>query len=90
MPGRPHAARRPVWLHDSCGSTSLSVHPLVLVHGMPCTNAVFRGFQRELTGRREPLLIPDLPMWLGRTSLATAAQLAQEGADGCSPVEIGA
>jgi hypothetical protein len=35
--------------------------PLVSVHGMLDTSAVFDGLQRELAGRRDPLLIPDLP-----------------------------
>jgi triacylglycerol lipase len=43
--------------------------PLVLVHGMLDTSAVFDALQRELAGRRDPLLIPDLPLRLGRTTV---------------------
>ncbi|WP_043368603.1 triacylglycerol lipase [Cyanobium sp. PCC 7001] len=49
--------------------------PLVLVHGLLDTPAVFRGLKRELGGRREPLLIPALPLRLGRTPVLEAADL---------------
>ena len=48
--------------------------PLVLVHGLLDTSAVFDALQRELGGRRDPLLIPDLPMRLGRTSVEEGAE----------------
>jgi triacylglycerol lipase len=52
-----------------------SAPPLVLVHGLLDTPAVFRGLKRELAGRREPLLIPALPLRLGRTPVLEAAEL---------------
>ncbi|MEB3323796.1 MAG: alpha/beta fold hydrolase [Cyanobacteriota bacterium] len=52
----------------------MSTPPLVLVHGMLDTSAVFDGLQRELAGRRDPLLIPDLPLRLGRTPVEEGAQ----------------
>ncbi|MGA1304346.1 MAG: esterase/lipase family protein [Cyanobium sp.] len=51
-----------------------TIPPLVLVHGMLDTSAVFDSLQRELNGRRDPLLIPDLPMRLGRTSVEEGAE----------------
>jgi triacylglycerol lipase len=48
---------------------------LVLVHGLLDTPAVFNNLKHELAGRRQPLLIPDLPLRLGRTSLEVAAEL---------------
>ncbi len=53
----------------------MTLPPLVLVHGMLDTSAVFNSLQRELAGRREPILIPDLPLRLGRTSIQAAAEL---------------
>ena len=53
----------------------MTIPPLVLVHGMLDTSAVFNSLQRELAGRREPVLIPDLPLRLGRTSIQAAAEL---------------
>lgn len=47
----------------------------MLVHGLLDTPAVFRGLIRELGGGRQPLLIPDLPLRLGRTSIPEAAAL---------------
>jgi hypothetical protein len=38
----------------------------VLVHGLLDTPAVFTALKRELAGRRHPLLIPALPLRLGR------------------------
>ncbi|WP_225867535.1 triacylglycerol lipase [Cyanobium sp. NIES-981] len=55
--------------------TATSAPPLVLVHGLLDTPAVFRGLKRELAGRREPLLIPALPLRLGRTPVLEAAEL---------------
>jgi triacylglycerol lipase len=48
--------------------------PLILVHGMLDTSAVFDALQRELAGRRDPLLIPDLPLRLGRTPVEEGAR----------------
>jgi triacylglycerol lipase len=52
----------------------MTTPPLVLVHGMLDTSAVFDGLQRELAGRRDPLLIPDLPLRLGRTPVEEGAE----------------
>jgi triacylglycerol lipase len=49
--------------------------PLVLVHGLLDTPAVFNGLKRELAGRRHPLLIPALPLRFGRTPTLEAAEL---------------
>ena len=53
----------------------MTIPPLVRVHGMLDTSAVFNSLPRELAGRREPVLIPDLPLRLGRTSIQAAAEL---------------
>ena len=45
------------------------------MHGLLDTPAVFDGLQRELGGGRQPLLLPALPLRLGRTSILEAAQL---------------
>jgi triacylglycerol lipase len=55
--------------------TSISPPPLVLVHGLLDTPAVFTALKRELAGRRHPLLIPALPLRLGRTPTMEAAEL---------------
>jgi triacylglycerol lipase len=47
----------------------------VLVHGLLDTPAVFDALKRELGGGRQPLLIPALPLRLGRTSVLEAAGL---------------
>lgn len=47
----------------------------MLVHGLLDTPAVFNGLKRELAGRRQPLLIPGLPLRLGCTPIAEAAEL---------------
>jgi triacylglycerol lipase len=66
--------------------------PLVLVHGMLDTSAVFDRLQRELAGRRDPLLIPDLPLRLGRTPVTEGAERlgrAIEAAFGCEqPLDL--
>ncbi len=49
--------------------------PLVLVHGLLDTPAVFNGLKRELVHRRQPLLIPGLPLRLGRTPVTELAEL---------------
>jgi len=51
------------------------IPPLVLVHGLLDTPAVFNALIRELAGRRQPLLIPHLPLRLGRTSIEQSAAL---------------
>ncbi|MEB3166565.1 MAG: alpha/beta hydrolase [Cyanobacteriota bacterium] len=52
-----------------------AIPPLVLVHGLLDTPAVFGGLRRELGGGRQPLLIPDLPLRLGRTGVMEVAEL---------------
>lgn len=52
-----------------------SAPPLVLVHGLLDTPAVFNRLKQELAGRRQPLLIPALPLRLGRTPALEAAEL---------------
>ena len=47
----------------------------MLVHGLLDTPAVFNGLKRELGERRQPLLIPALPLRLGRTPVEAAAEL---------------
>jgi triacylglycerol lipase len=47
----------------------------VLVHGLLDTPRVFDGLRRALAGRKDPLLIPDLPLRLGRTPVMEAAEL---------------
>jgi triacylglycerol lipase len=56
----------------SPGSTS---PPLVLVHGLLDTPRVFDGLCRQLAQRRDPLLIPKLPLRLGQTPVLEAAEL---------------
>ena len=56
-------------------STRTAIPPLVLVHGLLDTPAVFDGLKRELGGGRQPLLIPELPLRLGRTPVTLAAEL---------------
>ncbi len=51
------------------------IPPLILVHGLLDTPAVFDALKRELAGRRQPLLIPSLPLRLGRTAIEEAAEL---------------
>lgn len=51
-----------------------AIPPLVLVHGLLDTPAVFRGLRRELGGGRQPLLSPDLPLRLGRTGVMEVAE----------------
>jgi triacylglycerol lipase len=48
--------------------------PLVLVHGLLDSPAVFNPLKRELAGRRQPLLSPALPLGLGRTPILAAAE----------------
>lgn len=45
------------------------------MHGLLDTPAVFGGLKRELGERRQPLLIPALPLRLGRTPVQEAAEL---------------
>jgi triacylglycerol lipase len=49
--------------------------PLVLVHGLLDSPRLFEGLKRRLGGRRQPLLIPDLPLRLGATPLQESAEL---------------
>ncbi|MEB3185270.1 MAG: alpha/beta hydrolase [Cyanobacteriota bacterium] len=56
-------------------STPTAIPPLVLVHGLLDTPAVFRGLKRELGSGRQPLLTPALPLQLGRTAIIDAAEL---------------
>ncbi len=44
------------------------------MHGLLDTPAVFQGLQRELAGRRHPLLIPALPLRLGLTPVMETAE----------------
>lgn len=53
----------------------ISYRPLVLVHGLLDTPAVFNRLQRALGGRRQSLLIPALPLRLGLTPIEEAADL---------------
>lgn len=55
--------------------TTTSSPPLVLVHGLLDTPAVFDALRRELAQGRQPLLIPRLPLRLGRTPVAELAEL---------------
>lgn len=48
--------------------------PLVLMHGLLDTPAVFNPLKRELAGRRDPLLTPAIPLRLGRTPVLHAAE----------------
>jgi triacylglycerol lipase len=52
-----------------------AIPPLVLVHGLLDTPAVFDGLKHALAGRRQPLLIPRLPLRLGRLSIQEGAGL---------------
>lgn len=56
-------------------ASALAIPPLVLVHGLLDTPAVFNGLKQALYGRRQPLLIPALPLRLGRTPVQEAAEL---------------
>nr|WP_254977236.1 alpha/beta hydrolase [Cyanobium sp. ATX 6A2] len=56
-------------------SGSTTGPPLVLVHGLLDTPAVFNALKRELGNRRQPLLIPALPLRLGATPVLEAAAL---------------
>ncbi|CAK6698794.1 hypothetical protein IFHNHDMJ_02505 [Synechococcus sp. CBW1107] len=47
----------------------------MLVHGLLDSPQVFDRLKRELGDRRHPLLIPDLPLRLGRTPIEEAAVL---------------
>jgi triacylglycerol lipase len=60
---------------DRANSRRSPIPPLVLVHGLLDTPAVFNALIRELAGRRQPLLIPHLPLRLGRTSIERSATL---------------
>lgn len=49
--------------------------PLVLVHGLWDTPRLFDRLQQRLANRRSPLLIPQMPIWLGRTSIQDLAAI---------------
>lgn len=49
--------------------------PLVLVHGLLDTPAVFNRLKQQLGERRQPLLIPALPLRLGATPVLEAAEI---------------
>ena len=49
--------------------------PLVLVHGLLDTPQVFDRLKRCLANRRQPLLLPNLPLRLGLTPVREAAEL---------------
>lgn len=53
----------------------MSSPPLVLVHGLLDSPALFAALKRELGGGRHPLLCPALPLRLGRTPVQEAAAL---------------
>ena len=55
------------------GPESTAGPPLVLVHGLFDTPSVFDHLRRRLRGRRQPLLIPDLPIRLGVTPIEALA-----------------
>lgn len=54
---------------------SISTPPLVLVHGLLDSPAVFNKLRHELGERRPHLLIPALPLRLGLTPIEEAADL---------------
>lgn len=60
---------------DPSPRTTTDTTPLVLMHGLLDTPAVFNGLKRALGGRRQPLLLPALPLRQGRTPILEAAQL---------------
>jgi len=66
--------------------------PLVLVHGLLDTPAVFARLQRELADRRPELLLPALPLRLGLTSVEEAAdqlgQQIQAAYPGSTPLDL--
>ena len=49
--------------------------PLVLVHGLWDTPRLFHRLQERLGDRRFPLLVPHLPIWLGRTPVQELARI---------------
>jgi len=56
------------------GTPSIANTPLVLVHGLLDSPAVFQRLTRELGTQRPELLIPALPLRLGVTALEAAAE----------------
>ena len=69
LAARHHARQDHPWTCET------HIPPLVLVHGLLDTPAVFNGLTRQLAGRRGPLFAPALPMRLGCTPVLEAAQL---------------
>jgi len=59
-------------LTDRCGAPS---PPLVLVHGLLDSPLVFNRLKRRLANRRQPLLLPELPLRLGLTPVREAAEI---------------
>ena len=60
--------------------------PLVLVHGLWDTPGLFRRLEKQLDGRREPVLVPHLPHGLGeRPVLELAEELGQAVHDAFGP-----
>ena len=49
--------------------------PLVLVHGLWDTPRLFHRLQERRGDRRFPLLVPHLPIWLGRTPVQELARI---------------
>jgi triacylglycerol lipase len=76
----------------STGQAPPGFPPLVLVHGLFDSPRLFDHLVRRLGGRRQPLLIPALPLRLGATPVESSARrLAEhiEGAFGVSqPIDI--
>lgn len=66
----------------------MSHPPLVLIHGLWDTPRLFRNLVDQLSGRRDPLLIPHLHHGLGHVPLETlAARLNTEIVDAFGPSE---
>lgn len=55
-------------------SAPATAPPLVLVHGLFDTPALFDGLRQRLSGRRDPLLVPHLPHGIGVTPLELLAE----------------
>lgn len=85
-------ADEPLAAAMSSGREPCARPPLVLVHGLFDTPRVFERLERRLAGRRQPLLLPSLPLRFGIAPIQTSAQrlAAQiEAAFGVSePIDI--
>ena len=77
---------------DSHSRGPAGAPPLVLVHGLWDTPRLFEPLERQLEGRRQPLLIPHLPHRLGATPLEELAQRLgrhiEEHFGGDEPVDL--